>query len=85
MRPRSTTCDTAAALRGERRVRTQVVLARLAELNPGQYEDWTFQTLAAVLAEDGIEIGKSDGVKVVRAEDVTRALTERDRRDSGSA
>jgi len=35
-----------------------------------------FQTLAAALAEDGIEVSKSEGVKVVRADD-TRALTER--------
>ena len=70
--------DIHTALRGEARVRTQKVLARLAELNPGQYEDWTFQTLAAALAEHDIETGKSEGLKVVRADDITRALTERD-------
>jgi S-DNA-T family DNA segregation ATPase FtsK/SpoIIIE len=64
-------------LRGERRVRTQVVLARLAELNPAEYEDWTFQDLAAALAEYDIEPAKSQGVKVVRADDVAQALTER--------
>lgn len=77
--------DIHTALRGERRVRTQVVLARLAELNPAQYEDWTFQTLAAALAEHDIEIGKSEGVKVVRADDITRALTERERDGAGDA
>jgi DNA segregation ATPase FtsK/SpoIIIE, S-DNA-T family len=66
------------ALRGEKRVRTQVVLARLAELNPAEYEDWTFQDLAATLAEHGIEPAKSQGVKVVRADDITQVLTERD-------
>lgn len=71
--------DIADVLRGERRVRTQVVLARLAELNPAEYEDWTFQTLAAALDEDGIEVAKSGGVKVVRSDDITTALTERDR------
>jgi S-DNA-T family DNA segregation ATPase FtsK/SpoIIIE len=71
--------DIADVLRGERRVRTQVVLARLAELNSAEYEEWTFQTLAAALDEYGIEVVKSGGVKVVRADDITAALTERDR------
>lgn len=73
--------DIAGVLRGERRVRTQVVLGRLAELNPGEYEDWSFSDLTAALSKHDIEVAKSDGVKVVRAEDVTRALTERDRDD----
>jgi S-DNA-T family DNA segregation ATPase FtsK/SpoIIIE len=68
------------ALRGERRVRTQVVLTRLAELNPAIYEGWTFQDLSAALADYDIEPVKSGGVKVVRATDVTHALTYRDRR-----
>ncbi|MGH3897119.1 MAG: tyrosine-type recombinase/integrase [Pseudonocardiaceae bacterium] len=70
--------DIHTALRAEKRVRTQVVLARLAELNPAEYEDWTFQDLAAALAKYEIEPAKSHGVKVVRADDVTQALTERD-------
>ncbi|SDH66049.1 DNA segregation ATPase FtsK/SpoIIIE, S-DNA-T family [Actinokineospora alba] len=70
--------DIADALRGERRVRTQVVLGRLAEANSAEYEDWSFTDLAAALAEHGIEPRKSDGYKVIRAEDVTTALTERD-------
>ena len=68
------------ALRGERRVRTQVVLTRLAELNPAIYEGWTFSDLSAALADYDIEPVKSGGVKVVRATDVTHALTYRDRR-----
>ncbi|MGH3845366.1 MAG: hypothetical protein ACRDR6_17570 [Pseudonocardiaceae bacterium] len=72
--------DIQAALRGERRVRTQVVLTRLAELNPAVYEGWTFQDLSAALADYDIEPVKSGGVKVVRATDVTHALTYRDRR-----
>lgn len=68
------------ALRGERRVRTQVVLTRLAELNPAIYEGWTFSDLSAALADFDIEPVKSGGVKVVRATDVTHALTHRDRR-----
>jgi S-DNA-T family DNA segregation ATPase FtsK/SpoIIIE len=70
--------DIHAVLRGEKRVRTQIVLARLAELNPTEYEDWTFQDLTAALAEHDIEPAKSQGVKVIRADDITQALTERD-------
>jgi S-DNA-T family DNA segregation ATPase FtsK/SpoIIIE len=66
-------------LRGERRVRTQVILTRLAELRPALYEGWTFSDLTATLAEYGIEPVKSGGVKVVRAADITHALTHRDR------
>lgn len=69
--------DIAEVLAGERRVRTQVVLGRLAEHNPHEYEDWTFTDLRAALAAHGIEPVKSDGVKVVRADDITQALTHR--------
>ncbi|MBV9012158.1 MAG: hypothetical protein JO272_08915 [Pseudonocardiales bacterium] len=72
--------DIHQALRGERRVRTQVVLTRLAELNPRVYEGWSFQDLSAALADYDIEPVKSGGVKVIRATDVTHALTDRDRR-----
>jgi S-DNA-T family DNA segregation ATPase FtsK/SpoIIIE len=68
-------------LRGERRVRTQVVLSRLAELLPALYEGWTFSDLTAALAEYGIEPVKSGGVKVVRAADITHALTHRHRKN----
>lgn len=70
--------DIAGTLRGERRVRTQVVLTRLAELHPTVYEGWTFSDLTTALADHGISVRKSDGVKVVRAEDITTALTRRD-------
>jgi DNA segregation ATPase FtsK/SpoIIIE, S-DNA-T family len=73
--------DIHTVLRGEKRVRTQVVLARLAELNPAEYENWTFQDLAAALAAYDIEPAKSQGVKVVRADDVAQAMTERDETD----
>jgi DNA segregation ATPase FtsK/SpoIIIE, S-DNA-T family len=72
--------DINEALRGERRVRTQVVLTRLAELNPRVYEGWSFQDLSAALADYDIEPVKSGGVKVVRATDITHALTDRERR-----
>jgi S-DNA-T family DNA segregation ATPase FtsK/SpoIIIE len=61
-----------------------VVLTRLAELNPAEYEGWTFTDLKAALSGYGIEPVKSDGVMVVRAEDITTALTERDE-DTGGA
>lgn len=70
--------DIVDAMRGERRVRTQVVLARLAELRPDLYEEWTFRDLAGVLAKHGVSVVKSDGVKVIRAEDITDALADRD-------
>ena len=69
--------DIRAALRGEPRVRTQTVLARLVELNPGEYESWTFQRLTEALAPAGVSAHKSGGVMVVRAGDVARALIER--------
>jgi S-DNA-T family DNA segregation ATPase FtsK/SpoIIIE len=65
-------------LRAEPRVRTQVVLTRLADLNPGVYEGWSFSDLKTALAEEGIEISKSHGNSVIRARDVTHALTHRD-------
>lgn len=70
--------DIADALRGEKRPRTQVVLKRLAETNAAEYEDWTPSDLKAALADHGIEIAKSTGNSVIRAEDVATALTERD-------
>jgi S-DNA-T family DNA segregation ATPase FtsK/SpoIIIE len=73
--------DIADTLRGERRVRTQVVLARLTEHNPAEYEGWSFSDLATALAEHDVPPRKSDGHKVVRAEDITDALTHRDIHD----
>jgi S-DNA-T family DNA segregation ATPase FtsK/SpoIIIE len=73
--------DIGAVLRGEARVRTQVVIVRLIEHNPGEYEGWTFQDLAEALAAEGLAARKSDGVMVIRAADVSRALAERDSGD----
>ena len=71
----------ADVLRGERRVRTQVVLTRLAELNPAEYEGWTFSDLKAELKRHPAidEDARYNGNQVVRAEEVAQALTERDR------
>lgn len=76
--------DIAAALRGEKRVRTQIVLARLAEAVPALYEDWTFQTLSATLAAHHIAIRKSDGQSVIRAEDLHAAIALRDSQEEGN-
>ncbi|WP_245787400.1 FtsK/SpoIIIE domain-containing protein [Amycolatopsis saalfeldensis] len=75
--------DIDAVMDGERRVRTQVILTRLAQQVPGEYEGWTFRDLTAALSAHGIAPVKSDGNKVVRAEDVAAALAnrERDRRE----
>ncbi len=73
--------DIHTALRGERRVRTQTVLIRLAELDD-HYAEWSFGDLRAALAEHDLEPGKSDGVMVVRLDDIQRAITERSERDS---
>jgi S-DNA-T family DNA segregation ATPase FtsK/SpoIIIE len=72
-------------LHGQQRVRTQIVLTRLAELRPTAYEGWSFSDLKTVLAADGIEIGKSHGHSVIRADDVIQALTQRDRNSGDDA
>ena len=66
------------ALRGEARVRTAVVLGRLVEADAGLYEPWGFQDLKAALDREEVPIRKSDGQSVVRADDVQRALADRD-------
>jgi DNA segregation ATPase FtsK/SpoIIIE, S-DNA-T family len=76
--------DIHQVLRGERRVRTQVILTRLAELNPTTYEGWSFSDLKTTLANEHIEIGKSHGHSVVRANDITQALTHRNNNRNGA-
>ena len=68
--------DLAAAMRGERRVRTQVVLGRLAAQHP-TYAEWTLIDLRDALVDLGFTAQKSDGRMVVRAEDITAALRDR--------
>jgi S-DNA-T family DNA segregation ATPase FtsK/SpoIIIE len=65
-------------LRDQPRVRTQIVLTRLAELNPGVYEGWSFSDLKTALTHHGVQISKSHGHSVIRATDITHALTRRD-------
>ncbi|MDQ3763358.1 MAG: hypothetical protein M3460_17540 [Actinomycetota bacterium] len=69
--------DIQHVLHGQLRMRTQIVLTRLAELNPTVYEGWSFTDLKTTLAQHGIKIGKSHGNSVIRAHDVTQALTQR--------
>jgi DNA segregation ATPase FtsK/SpoIIIE, S-DNA-T family len=69
--------DIATVLGTDRRTRTQVLLTRLAEHNPTHYEGWTFTDLKTTLATHGIEPGKSHGVMVIDADDITHALTHR--------
>lgn len=70
--------DVAAVLRGEQRVRTQVVLGRLAEHDPGTYEAWTPADLRALLVEHGAAPTKTGGLMVVRGPAVHAALDDRD-------
>ncbi|MFF5262012.1 FtsK/SpoIIIE domain-containing protein [Actinomadura viridis] len=69
--------DIDRVMRGERRVRTEIIRQRLAELDPATYEGWTAQDLTAALADHGIQPRKSDGVMVVRNQDVQDALNTR--------
>jgi S-DNA-T family DNA segregation ATPase FtsK/SpoIIIE len=77
--------DIADALQGEKRARTQAVLTRLAAIDPAEYEGWTFTNLSAALAKYGVQPVKSHGVMVVRADDITTALAERDDKPSGES
>lgn len=69
--------DVEECMYGEERVRTQVILTRLAEVDRAYYEGWSFQDLAAALGEYGIQARKSNHM-FVYAEDVRRAITLRD-------
>ncbi|GAA3847001.1 hypothetical protein GCM10022243_11370 [Saccharothrix violaceirubra] len=62
----------------EPRVRTQVILARLAAHNPREYEPWSLRDLRATLRSYGIRAYKSDGTMVLRAADVAEAISRRD-------
>ncbi|SES20665.1 FtsK/SpoIIIE domain-containing protein [Actinokineospora terrae] len=62
----------------DKRVRTMVLLSRLADHNPSLYGDWTSKTLKPALDDVEIPVRKSDGDSVVRADDVIQAITERE-------
>lgn len=65
-----------AALRGETRVRTQVVLSRLMEADPSTYEAWDLARLTDVLTGSGASTLKSSGLMYVVAERVLAARGE---------
>jgi S-DNA-T family DNA segregation ATPase FtsK/SpoIIIE len=61
----------------EPRLRTQVVLHRLAELDPATYTDWTFTDLADALPE-GAKPYKTKGYMQIATALVHESITERD-------
>lgn len=75
--------DIADACQGEKRVRTQTVLARLIADNPDEYDGWTLTDLSATLNRYGITPGKSHGIMVIRADDVASALATREDEEAG--
>lgn len=66
-----------AVLGDEPRLRTTRVIGLLGELDARTYEDWTHGDLARELAAEGVTVRKFDGLKVVRTDDVERALDSR--------
>lgn len=70
--------DLMRVLGEEQHLRTAATLHALIDLNHGHYGDWTSKTFANALREAQIPIRKSDGQSVVRADDVTEAITLRD-------
>jgi S-DNA-T family DNA segregation ATPase FtsK/SpoIIIE len=65
-------------LQGEARVRTTVVLSRLAELDNNLYGTWTTHNLSEFLRSVDVPIGKSQGQSVVRAQSISEALDARE-------
>lgn len=63
---------------GKTRMRTQEVLQRLAECNPGHYRSWTFSDLTKVLADTPAAPYKTDGNMHVSAARLQAAITDRD-------
>jgi S-DNA-T family DNA segregation ATPase FtsK/SpoIIIE len=72
--------DVAAVMHGEIRVRTVVILQRLAELDHS-YEGWTSGQLSAAVRVAGVEVRKYNGHSVIYDEDVRQALIDRDPQD----
>jgi hypothetical protein len=67
--------DVVEVLGDEPRVRTTVVLQRLAELDTDAYEGMSHAQLAAALLADGVAVAKSNGQSVIRASDTRRPWT----------
>ncbi|SED57101.1 DNA segregation ATPase FtsK/SpoIIIE, S-DNA-T family [Streptomyces sp. 3213] len=68
-----------------KRAFTQDLVKRLSALDEDAYGTWSFADLSRVLETYGIEPYKSHGRMVVRRDDITRALAERDSDGSASA
>ena len=68
-----------------KRAFTQDIIKRLAALSEDAYGAWSFGDLSRVLESYGIEAYKSHGRMVVRRDDITAALAERDTDGSASA
>ncbi|WP_406125626.1 FtsK/SpoIIIE domain-containing protein [Streptomyces canus] len=68
-----------------KRAFTQDIIKRLATLSEDAYGSWSFGDLSRVLESYGIEAYKSHGRMVVRRDDITAALAERDTDGSASA
>jgi len=69
--------DIAHVLGTEARLRTQMVLTRLAEHNPDHYEGWTFTYLTTTPENYGIAPVNSHVVIVITPDDITHTFTER--------
>ncbi|WP_328749196.1 FtsK/SpoIIIE domain-containing protein [Streptomyces sp. NBC_00285] len=82
---RDALADILTVLAGEKRMLTQDVIRKLGVLDADAYGRWSFGDLTRVLDGAGIEAKKSHGRMVVRAEDVSDALAERDADGSASA
>ncbi|WP_329411579.1 FtsK/SpoIIIE domain-containing protein [Streptomyces sp. NBC_00704] len=76
--------DILAVLGDEKRVFTQDVIKRLSVLDAEAYGRWSFGDLTRVLDAAGTEAKKSHGRMVVRADDIARALADRDADGSAS-
>jgi S-DNA-T family DNA segregation ATPase FtsK/SpoIIIE len=70
--------DIATVLGDHTKLPTRDVLHGLVELDRNFYGKWTFQTLAALLAEHHTKARKSNGEMVVDADRITTAITDRD-------
>lgn len=77
--------DIDAVAGDEKRVFTQDIIKRLSALSEDAYGSWSFGDLSRVLESYGIEAYKSHGRMVVRRDDITAALAERDTDGSASA
>ncbi|MFD7321398.1 ATP-binding protein [Streptomyces sp. NPDC059875] len=77
--------DIASVLGDAPKMLTQEVLQRLAQKNPGEYREWTFQDLRQVLEAADAAPRKSDGRMVVDGLRVANALAQRDGESPESA